>query len=95
MFGRKAKRIKELRFEKLELKAAFGKKHRALIDAIKPRLYEKNNEIARLEIALQEANEAMDLLSSQPVISEPITETPPRSFYRRLYRRFYRHSCMV
>ena len=33
--------------------------------------------IVNLERELRQANEAMDLLSSQPVISEPITEVIP------------------
>ena len=67
MFGRKkiAELREEIRLDNICLDLANGRIDLLLVD------------IEKLQEELRQANEAMYLLSSQPVISEPITEVIP------------------
>ncbi len=67
MFGRKkiAELREEIRLDNICLDLANGRIDLLLVD------------IEKLQEELRQANEAMDLLSSQPVIPEPITEVIP------------------
>ena len=64
MFGRKkiAELREEIRLDNICLDLANGRIDLLLVD------------IEKLQEELRQANEAMDLLSSQPVIPEPITD---------------------